>query len=41
MIEPTPEFTPQLFLKMYNTDNLGNLIRNVDVWLKERFEKLI
>jgi DNA polymerase-1 len=41
MIEPTPEFLPKIFLKMYNTDNLGNLIRNVDVWLKERFEKLV
>lgn len=41
MKEPTPEFLPQIFLKMYNTDNLGNLIRNVDVWLKERFEKLV
>ena len=41
MEEPTPTFHPQVFLKMYNTDNLGNLIRNVDVWLKERFEKLV
>ena len=41
MTEPTPEFLPKIFLKMYNTDNLGNLIRNVDVWLKERFEKLV
>ena len=41
MKEPTPTFQPQIFLKMYNTDNLGNLIRNVDVWLKERFEKLV
>tara|TARA_R100000951_G_scaffold19252_1_gene16051 strand:- start:9982 stop:11004 length:1023 start_codon:yes stop_codon:yes gene_type:complete len=41
MIEPTPKFHPQIFMKMYNQDNLGNLIRNVDVWLKERFEKLV
>jgi len=41
MKEPTPKFHPQIFLKLYNSDNLGNLIRNVDVWLKERFEKLV
>ena len=41
MEEPTPTFHPQIFLKLYNSDNLGNLIRNVDVWLKERFEKLV
>ena len=41
MEEPTPKFHPQIFLKLYNSDNLGNLIRNVDVWLKERFEKLV
>jgi len=41
MKESTPEFHPQIFLKMYHMDNLGNLIRNVDVWLRERFEKLV
>ena len=41
MIEPTPKFHTQIFMKMYKQDNLGNLIRNVDVWLKERFEKLV
>jgi len=36
-----PEYHPQHFLKMYEQDRLGNLIRNVNVWLKERFENLI
>tara|TARA_Y100000385_G_C13079114_1_gene632952 strand:- start:1203 stop:2225 length:1023 start_codon:yes stop_codon:yes gene_type:complete len=37
----TTEYHPQHFLKMYEQDGLGNLIRNVNVWLKERFENLI
>jgi len=40
MDAPLNKYYPEIFLKMYNEDNLGNLIRNVDVWLKERFEKL-
>ena len=35
-----PEYHPQHFLKMYEQDRLGNLIRNVNVWLKDRFENL-
>ena len=35
-----PEYHPQHFLKMYEQDRLGNLIRNVNLWLKERFENL-
>ena len=35
-----PEYHPQHFLKMYEQDRLGNLIRNVNVWLKDRFESL-
>jgi 5'-3' exonuclease len=36
----TPEYYPQHFIKMYEQDRLGNLIRNVNIWLKERFENL-
>jgi DNA polymerase-1 len=35
-----PQYHPQHFLKMYEQDRLGNLIRNVNLWLKERFENL-
>lgn len=38
--KPTPKFHPEIFIKLYEEDNLGNLIRNVQVWLKERFNKL-
>lgn len=34
------EYYPQAFLKMYEEDRLGNLIRDVDLWLKDRFEYL-
>lgn len=34
------EYYPQVFLKMYEEDRLGNLIRNVELWLKDRFEYL-
>lgn len=37
----TTEYHPKHFLKMYEEDGLGNLIRNVNVWLKDRFEKLV
>ena len=36
----TPQYQPQEFIKMYEQDRLGNLIRNVNVWLKECFENL-
>lgn len=35
-----PEYRPQIFLRMYEEDGLGNLIRNVDLWLRERFQHL-
>jgi DNA polymerase-1 len=33
-------FHPELFIKMYNEDQIGNLIRNVDSWLDVCFKQL-
>ena len=33
-------FHPDHFLSLYETDQLGHLIRNVEWWLKDVFEKL-
>ena len=35
------EYHPDLFVKMYNEDGLGNLIRNVDIWLNNNFKGLL
>ena len=35
-----PDYLPDQFLSMYNTDKLGNIIRNVEYWIKDVFEKL-
>ena len=35
-----PTYLPDQFLAMYNTDKLGNIIRNVEYWIKDVFEKL-
>ena len=35
-----PIYLPDQFLSMYNTDKLGNIIRNVEYWIKDVFEKL-
>jgi len=35
-----PTYLPDQFLAMYNTDKLGNIIRNVEYWIKDIFEKL-
>ena len=35
-----PTYLPDQFLGMYNTDRLGNIIRNVEYWMKDVFEKL-
>jgi hypothetical protein len=29
------------FIKLYNEDQIGGLIRNVDMWIKDRFQKLV
>jgi DNA polymerase-1 len=34
-------FYPSEFIKMCNEDQLGNLIRNVDVWVKDIFKDLL
>jgi DNA polymerase-1 len=35
------EFHPREFIRMYNEDQIGGLIRNVEIWIKENFEKLV
>ena len=34
-------YHPDEFIAMYNEDQLGGLIRNVDFWIKDVFEKLV
>ena len=34
-------YIPNQFIAMYNKDKLGGMIRNLDYWLKENFEKLV
>ena len=38
--EPLNYF-PSQFVEMYNQDQLGGLIRNVDIWVKDNFENLL
>jgi DNA polymerase-1 len=41
-IKPSPlELHSKYFIKMYNDDQLGNLIRNVEFWLKDNFQNLV
>ena len=30
-------FEPEEFIRMYNEDELGKIIKNVDFWIKENF----
>jgi 5'-3' exonuclease len=34
-------YFPSEFIEMYHEDQLGNLIRNVDVWIKDIFKDLL
>ena len=34
-------YLPKEFLAMYNQDKLGGMIRNVEFWIKDVFEKLV
>jgi len=34
-------YFPSEFIKMCNEDQLGNLIRNVDIWVKDIFQDLL
>ena len=34
-------YIPEQFKALYNEDKLGGMIRNLDYWLKENFEKLV
>lgn len=34
-------YLPSQFIEMYQQDQLGGIIRNVDVWLKDNFENLL
>jgi hypothetical protein len=33
-------YIPDQFVSMYNTDQLGGIIRNVEYWIKDCFESL-
>jgi DNA polymerase-1 len=35
------EFHPKEFLEMYHNDQLGGLIRNVEIWIQDIFKKLV
>jgi DNA polymerase-1 len=37
--EELPDLNDDIFVKMYNEDQLGGMIRNVEFWLKDIFEK--
>ena len=40
--ENTPlNYYPDQFVKMYNKDKLGGLIRNVELWVKDVFQDLL
>ena len=34
-------YIPEQFISLYNEDKLGGMIRNLDYWLKDIFEKLV
>jgi len=36
-----PPYLPEQFLSFYNQDKLGGMIRNVEFWVKDIFEKLV
>ena len=36
--EDFPDLNSKMFIQFYNTDQLGGMIRNLDIWLKENFE---
>ncbi len=36
-----PPYIPNQFVNFYNQDKLGGMIRNVEFWVKEIFEKLV
>ena len=41
-VENTPlNYLPSQFIEMYNQDQLGGIIRNVDIWIKEVFQDLL
>ena len=38
--EHAPQLQSSLIAKLYNEDNLGAIIRNLDLWLKNNFTQL-
>ena len=32
-----PNLESKLFIQLYNEDKLGGMIRNLDIWLKDKF----
>jgi DNA polymerase-1 len=37
--EEFPDFNPEMFIQFYNEDQLGGMIRNLEVWLKDIFSQ--
>ena len=35
--EKFPDLNSKMFIQLYNEDKLGGMIRNLDIWLKEKF----
>ena len=35
--EDFPELNSEMFIQFYNEDQLGGMIRNLDIWLKDNF----
>ena len=38
--EPTPALNTEAFLRLYNEDGIGKMIRNIDFWIKDIFKVL-
>ena len=34
-----PELNSEMFIQFYNADQLGGMIRNLDIWLKDIFSQ--
>jgi hypothetical protein len=42
LIKHTPlEYHPEAFVELYNEDQLGGLIRNVEYWIRDTFKDLL
>ena len=41
IIEDIPDLNSDMFIQFYNEDKLGGMIRNLEFWLDDVFEKLV